>query len=251
MHLHYIYISGVAGRGRTRIMVWYLYKFPLALTLQVAINPLTLTVLFLFPHDVSTENCQHLRVSACGEGGLGEKRWLLFASSGRGSSCGSFVLSATNLVVTPDCICLLKNCRSLTCSWSFPHSCPTGHQWAGLLLSSSPQLKAVISFPSPLIWERRKHIFSIRRSHWKCLLQAAALLLPPQRSSCRFVSPTHPKPPHPPPCTARGKREVVSNFKYFYPLYSAADLFAMASGVLIGKEEFSLAGNQDICPEGV
>lgn len=44
-----------------------------------------------------------------------------------------------------------KLCRSLTSSWSFPHTQPTDHQQAGpLFSSSSPQLKAIISFPSPL-----------------------------------------------------------------------------------------------------
>lgn len=146
-----------------------------------------------------------------------------------------------------------KLCRSLTSSWSFPHTHPTISKQDR---SSPPHhlgSRQLFLFPLLLhsvIWERWKQIFSIRGSRWTCLLQAAAPLLPPLRSSCRLVC-------VPPPSSTSfpaqpgGSGKWWVTFKHFHPLYSAADLFAPASGVLIGREEFSLAGTQHFCPEGV
>lgn len=136
------------------------------------------------------------------------------------------------------------------------------HLWAGpLVYSSPPQLKAVISFPSPLlhslIWGIWKQIFSIRGSRWKCLLQAAALLLlslPPLRSFCCLVPPPNPtnsRLPTPRPHSQHsqgGSEKRWVTFKHFYPFHSAADLFVPAHEVLIGGEELSLAGSQDFSP---
>lgn len=134
---------------------------------------------------------------------------------------------------------------------------PADHLQAGphASSSSSPQLKAIISFPSPLshslIWERWNRFFQLggivesvcfRLPHCCCSL-------PPLRSSRRLACP-HPIPaPSPLSQHSRGgsgKRWVT--FKHFHPFHSAADLFVPASEVLIGGEELSLAWNQDFSP---
>lgn len=88
--------------------------------------------------------------------------------------------------------------------------------------------------------------FSIKESRWKCLLQAAALLLlslPLLRSSCRLVC------FFPPPLHSQhsqgGNGKWWVTFKHFHPFHSTAALFVLASEVLIGGEELSLAGCQE------
>lgn len=153
----------------------------------------------------------------------------------------------------PDCICLLKNSVAL--------SLPLGLFLILSLLTISKQDRSspphhlssrqLFLFPLLLhsvIWERWKQIFSIRGSRVACLLQAATLLLPPLRSSCRLVCLCHPHTSF--PAQPGGSRKWWVTFTHFHPLYSAADLFAPASGVLIGREEFSLAGVNTFAQRG-
>lgn len=120
------------------------------------------------------------------------------------------VLSATSLVVTPDCICLLEKFAVVISSRPWPGFHSAGHLQGRSAPFSSHQLKelhlfSVSSRPRPS--EKKKNnededrFFQLGGSRWMCWLEAAALLLlPPLRSSCSLA------------CTASGKREVVSNF---------------------------------------